>query len=189
MGIDQKTLAALREAHIPVPLQGLMGQQGIIDQCVAQAVPAGVTSGYTGQFRAGNILRATDSYKMSGKGLWLVGSEAPDIVAAAITQSLLLDSHIENALFINVLDFIEAESPNGDSLGDRRFVDLLVLQGVGDHHQSLSGYSDSLLYGLLTRRYARGLPTLVTTEFQPDRCALPAHLIKKAFIVVTFNEG
>lgn len=170
-------------AKIPVRLQGVMTDHDFVNRLVDSSTPDGFLRRYLVQFREGNILRAEGQYKTCGKGLWIVGGEEADVVAAAVLQSLLLDQTIESGFYVNVHDLVEAESPTGESFGDNLFSDLLVLQGPGDHHQSASGWSDNIIFGLLRRRYDRGLPTIVSSPWAPKR-TVPQAFADQVFVEV-----
>lgn len=170
-------------AKIPVRLQGFLADHSLVSELVDTSNPPGRIRNYLKSFREGDILRAVGKYKTCGRGLWIVGGEEADVIAAAILQSLILDQTIESGFYVNVHDLVEAESPTGESFGDNLFSDLLVLQGPGDQHQSASGWSDNIIFGLLRRRYDRGLPTIVSTPW-PAGKTLPSGFAKQAFSVV-----
>lgn len=186
--VTVRAVAVVTAANIPVPLQKIADRQDLINRARSRTQPEDVVSQYTHYFRDGKILRASGSYEMCGKGLWMVGDEPAEILAAAIVQALALEGHVGSAYWVDVNDFIESESPGGERLGEKRWSDILVIQGAGEHHKSASGWSDTLLYGLIRRRYDQGLPTVVASPLPPENSGLPASLIRKAFVTVTFGE-
>jgi hypothetical protein len=65
----------------------------------------------------------------------------------------------------------------------------MIIEGVGTHHQSASGWSDTVISGVLSRRYDRGLPTIVTTPIARSLSGLPDdYWVKSAFAEVTWTK-
>lgn len=178
-----------RAANIPVRLQGLMEDHTLVSEALAGCTPQNVVDRYLAAFRDGRILRATGQYRTCGKGLWMHRGEAADVLGAALLQTLLLQETVESGLFLSVHDLLDSETPEGEVLGDRAFCDLLVLQGLGEEHRSATGWSGSVIFGLLRRRYDRGLPTIVSGNYAPDKSGIPESFIKSAFIEVMVRSS
>ncbi len=174
--------AAVRHANIPMYIKTI--DQDVLDKYTHLAHPAGAIKGYADAFRAGKILRAEGQMNSCGKGLWLYDGnykEAPAVVASALVQALILGEHAESATWVHIDDVIE-EGTYDTTI--ERFDDIMVIQGIGEHHKSASGFADTMISGLLRRRYNKGLPTLVPTSIPITTSGLD---VADMFIQVTFK--
>lgn len=175
------------KASIPVRLQGIFAQRDHVAELVDGCRPDGIVRRYLAAFRDGTVLRAPGEYRTCGKGLWLRGGEDATVVATALLQTLLLEQHVESAIYVNVHDLLDSESPDGESMGDILMADLMVLQGPGEQYKSASGWSDSVIFGLLRRRYDNGLPTLVATAKSIENSGLPVDFLRQVFTEVSIG--
>ncbi len=177
--VNAAALAAVRNANIPMNVRQI--DQGVLDTYTSQSVPEGAVHSYAKAFREGRILRAEGHTNSCGKGLWIVGKVNAAVVASALVQSLVLEGHAESANWVHIDDVIE------DGTYDttiERFDDLMVIQGIGEHHKSASGFADTMVSGLLRRRFNKGLPTLVPTSVPITASGLD---VAEMFVQVVFK--
>lgn len=154
-------------ARIPLPLYKVY-LDDVRDVLNTQSSP-GVIEGYFTNLLEGRVLRAEGYRKTCGKGLWIVGTEAP-LVAAAVLQESLLAQSIKEALFLDAHDYIESKKPDGEDEYREKVkdVDLLVLTDVS----GLTEWGRGLIYQVTRIRYWQGLPTIIADDapLQKDLC-------------------
>lgn len=175
------------KSGIPLRFQPAMDNEDLLLANLALASPKGATRKWSMAFREGQVLRSEDMF-WCGKGLYLVGKYAADLIGAATMQALILEGHAKSGLYINVEALLEAEAPDGQHLGDKRWVDLLLIKGVGSHHLTATNWSNNVINGIVRRRYDEGLPTIITTKVPPQESGLADDLYEQAFITVLFEE-
>lgn len=185
--VTTEATVAWKQAGIPLRFQSAMTRDDVIMECLDKADPRDATRNWSRSFREGRVLESEDP-RLCGRGLYLVGKFAADFIGAATMQALILEGHARTGLYINVTDLLEAESPDGEPLLDRRWVDLMLINGVGTHHTTASNWSNSVLNGLIRRRFDRGLPTIITSPVGPQDSGLVSGLFDQAFITVLFKE-
>jgi DNA replication protein DnaC len=195
---DARVVSLVRQANIPPRFVYAGGaDEARIKKTMAASTPKDFLKTYFQMFMQGNFIVTQDPAKAVeirdhvGKGLWLT---TPDdrghFYAATLLQTALVLGAAKSGLYLTVNDLVEAESPNADErLGDHRWVDLMVIQDVGTHHQSASGWSDNLISGVLSRRYDRGLPTVISTPVARSLSGLPDdYQMRSAFSEVTWTK-
>jgi hypothetical protein len=165
-----------RKSRIPSRYEPMMADQDYIDSCVAAVQPEGWLQKWTGAFREGRILRS-DDYKMCGMGLYIVGESRANFIGAAAMQALILQGHVKSARYITMEDLVEAESPEGERLGDRRWVDLMLIKGVGMQRMTVADWGNSVVNSIVRRRYDKGLPTIVTSMAQPGESGMAPDVV------------
>lgn len=179
--------AAWRRANIPERFQSAMSNSDLITECLSMAEPQGWIRNWSDSFRLGEVLSSANP-RLCGKGLYLVGGFEADFLGAAILQALLLEGYAASGLYLNVDDFLESEAPDGERLGDRRWVDLLLLRGVGEHYTTATNWANSTITGLVRRRLDKGIPTIITTSKPPGESGLSAALVDQAFIKIVIGK-
>lgn len=180
------SVARWRQAGIPRRFQSQMGNDQFLSECLSSARPENFVREWASKFRSGDILMS-DTPRSCGLGLWLRGDFEADFVGAALLQSLLLEGYVESGLYLHVDDLLESETPDGESLADKRWVDLLLLRGVGEHYNTVTNWANTTISGLLRRRFDRGLPTIITTPKAPEDAGVPAGFARQAFLSVLFD--
>lgn len=180
-------VAAWRTARIPERFQSAMANDDIIADCLHAAEPADYFKKWMASFRDGEVL-VSDNPRLCGRGLYLVGGFEADFMGAVVLQVLLLEGQVSSGLYLNVEDFLESEAPDGERLGERRWVDLLVLRGLGEHYSTATNWANSTLAGLVRRRLDKGLPTVVSTGKPPQESGLPPGLLDQAFVKILFGK-
>ena len=155
--------------------------------------PQGLIPRWSEKVRSGSIVSAVGQFETCGKGLWLVGRGGP-VVAAATAQSLLIDGSIQSLLYVMTEDYLRSERPEGEREYSARLDDdLWILSGYGTEHRTESGWVDSTLDGVISRRFDRGLPTIVTSMQRPKEFFhgnLASEIFYQAAIMdVTREEG
>lgn len=185
--VTAQSLAAWKAAQIPRRFQNLMADSDLMAECLSVAKPDGKIQKWTALFRAGEILRS-EAPRTCGLGLWLRGDFEADFVGAAVLQALVLEGHVTSAHYTDVHRLLAAESPEGDGLGTRRSVDLMLIQGLGEHHVTATNWSNTTLHALLRARFDDGLPTIITTPKAPEDSGLPTGFLRQAFYSILFER-
>ena len=157
--VNAAAVAAVRNADIPMNVRVIHQEE--LDKYIKFSQPHGVIHSYAQAFRDGKILKAEGFSASCGKGLWIIGRTPAAAVSSAIVQSMIFEGFAANATWAHIDDVVEEGTYNTTI---ERFSDLMVIQGIGEHHKSASGFADSMVSGLLRRRFNRGLPTLVPTS-------------------------
>jgi len=168
--LPPKVRARIREAQFSPRDVGLRLDAPGVQSIKSRLAPADATDVWLAGMRDGRILRAEGHYYTCGVGLWLVGRTANDVadlsaLAAALTQELIIESVVESAYFTTPEEYLTAERPDGDReviANCRR--DVLVLSGYGSERRGEQGWAEATLAMLLSHRWDRGIPTIVTSN-------------------------
>jgi hypothetical protein len=174
--------AALSQANIPMHLRSI--DQEYLDTLLERSVPTSVISKYATAFRSGLILKAQEHPNSCGKGLWISSGAlkgSAEYVVSALVHSLVLEEQAHTVTWVHIDDLIEDGMYNTTI---EKFSDLMVVQGIGEHHKSASGFADTMISGLLRRRFNKGLPTFVPTSIPVGSTGLEVH---DMFIQVVFQ--
>jgi len=175
--VNVGTLAAIKASGIPLHLQKIAQEE--LNKVIDRSAPEGAVGKYAHAFRNDRILKASES-TLCGKGLWLVG-KGSTLVASALVQSIVGEGFAKSATWVHIDDILEEGT--FDTTIDK-FSDLMVIQGIGEHHKSASGFADTMVSGLLTRRFNKGLPTLVPTSVPLSHTGLD---VAEMFMQVMFR--
>lgn len=123
-----------------------------------------------------------DDRSKIGRGLMLWGKNGTrkTTLAAAIAtevQWLALNHNVYMTRFSDFKDALTATYEKEDTerkaaakevlLRAHKSV-LLVLDDIGQEHRTASGFTESLLHELIRKRVEAGLPTVVTTNIEPE---------------------
>lgn len=177
--VSASAVAAIKNADIPLYVRKI--DQGLLNLYTAKTLPDNAVHSYANAFREGKILRAEGFSESCGKGLWLYGKVQGPYVASALVQSLIMEGHASSATWVHIDDVIEEGTYNTTI---ERFDDLMVIQGIGEHHKSASGFADTMISGLLRRRFNKGLPTIVPTSIPITASGLD---VSEMFVQVMFR--
>lgn len=167
--LPPKVRARIREAQFSPRFVGLRLESPGVQAIKARLTSADAVDGWIAGMRDGRILRAEGHYYTCGVGLWLVGRTVRDVadlsaLAAAMTQELVIESVVESAYFVTPEEYLTAERPDGDrEVLDKCRRDVLVLSGYGSERRNEQGWAEATLAMLLSHRWDRGNPTIVTS--------------------------
>ena len=163
-----------------------------LDESVAKTLQA-----WVGHVKNGRVIRASGQ-KLCGRGLLLHGDPgfgkttvASAILQEMITKFMLVSFDAEETVVVRLVYFASYNSIValrgsiiGDEVSDAEMklnqgimgeckddaynIRVLVIDDVGKEHMSQSGWQRSLLHDILRSRYAKGLPTIVTTNISTE---------------------
>ena len=165
--LPPKVRARIRESQFSPRYVGLRLDDTGVQRVKSRLAPDLAVDGWLAGMRDGRILRAEGEYYTCGKGLWLGGPDVGDLsaLAAALTQELIIESVVESAYFITPEEYLTAERPDGDrEVLEKCRRDVLVLSGYGSERRNEQGWAEATLAMLLSHRWDRGNPTIVTSN-------------------------
>lgn len=171
----------LKSARIPAKYQGHRLDSPHLKGY--RTTPDGFVHQWIRSASEGKVIRAAGEFDTCGVGIWGRGDIGPAYFCAVLQDVMLaLEESEATGLYINVEDFLDSERDFSDDAPripkDR---DIMVLSGVGTERRT--DWTDGTIRALLTRRFELGLPTLVSSLYEPTEI-LNAGLAREAFVNV-----
>jgi hypothetical protein len=158
----------VRVSNVPPRLLGVTLDHPEVKPYLELVRPLDVVQKWAQMVRDGKIVHSVGAVETCGKGLWLVGNQSTKI-ATAVAQQLLIEGAITSLFYTGVEDYLDSQRPGADTTYEgHRDDELWILKGYGTERRSESGWAVDTLDALISRRYDKGLPTIVASIFKPQ---------------------